>query len=61
MLITHLLESQDNMRRFVRGFNPHNCDVILDILCEALYMLGAQSVERIEKQNVKADKKLQYL
>jgi hypothetical protein len=61
MLITHLLESQDNMRRFVRGINPHNGEVILVILCEALSMLGVQSVERIEKKNVKADKKIQYL
>jgi phenylalanyl-tRNA synthetase beta subunit len=59
MLITHLLESQDNMRRFVRGFNPHNFEVILVIIYEAISMLGAQSVKRIEKQKVKVDKKLQ--
>ncbi len=58
ILVTHLLENTDNMRRFVRDFNSHNCDVTLIIMCNTLAQINEACIESIEKSKTKIDKKV---
>ena len=60
-LIAHLLDSPDNMRRFAKGFNSHNCDVALLIICEVLTKVKQSSLESIEKMSSKLDQKILLL
>jgi hypothetical protein len=57
-LITHLLDSVDNMSRFVKGFKSHNCDVALLIICEGITSIKDACLEAIDKTASKVDPKI---
>jgi hypothetical protein len=57
-LVAHLLDSVDNMSRFVRGFNSHNCDVALLIMCDIITQVKEACLESIDKATSKVDPKI---